>query len=135
MKPCVLIVDDSLTVRMDLGEPFESAGFVNTLCSSVAEARSALSTGSFALIILDVLLPDGNGIELLQEIKNTAATAKTPVMLLSSEAEVRDRIRDSRRVRMSTSESHTTNLTSWRAPWSFCGKMNQEVEPRDQQLS
>ena len=93
MKPCVLIVDDSLTVRMDLGEAFESAGFVNTLCSSVAEARSALSTGSFALIILDVLLPDGNGIELLQEIKNTAATAKTPVMLLSSEAEVRDRIR------------------------------------------
>ena len=93
MTPCVLIVDDSLTVRMDLGEAFESAGFVITLCSTLSEARNALSTGSFALIILDVLLPDGDGIEFLQEIKNTAATAKTPVMLLSSELEVKDRVR------------------------------------------
>ncbi len=93
MKPGVLIVDDSLTVRMDLGEAFELAGFANTLCSTVSEARSALSIGFFALIILDVLLPDGDGIEFLREIRNTAATAKTPVMLLSSEAEVRDRIR------------------------------------------
>jgi two-component system NtrC family sensor kinase len=93
LTPCVLIVDDSLTVRMDLGEAFESAGFVITLCSTLSEARNALSTGSFALIILDVLLPDGDGIEFLQEIKNTAATAKILVMLLSSELEVKDRVR------------------------------------------
>jgi two-component system NtrC family sensor kinase len=93
LKPGVLIVDDSLTVRMDLGEAFELAGFANTLCSTVAEARSELSTGSFTLIILDVLLPDGDGIEFLREIRNTAATAEVPIMLLSSEAEVRDRIR------------------------------------------
>jgi two-component system, NtrC family, sensor kinase len=93
LKPRVLIVDDSLTVRMDLGEAFLSAGFVNTLCSTLQEARSALASGSFELIILDVLLPDGDGVGLLREIKNTGLTAKTPVMLLSSEAEVKDRIR------------------------------------------
>jgi two-component system, NtrC family, sensor kinase len=93
LNPCVLIVDDSLTVRMDLGEAFESAGFVITLCSTLSEARSALSTASFALVILDVLLPDGDGIEFLRAIKDTAATAKTPVMLLSSESEVKDRVR------------------------------------------
>ena len=93
MKPRVLIVDDSLTVRMDLGEAFESAGFAYTLCSSLAEARSALSTGNFALIILDVLLPDGDGIDLLREVRNTPATACTPVMLLSSETDVHDRTR------------------------------------------
>jgi DNA-binding response OmpR family regulator/anti-sigma regulatory factor (Ser/Thr protein kinase) len=93
MKPSVLIVDDSLTVRMDLGEAFELAGFAPMLCSNVAEARRALLMKPFALIILDVLLPDGDGIEYLREIKNTAATAEVPVMLLSSETEVRDRIR------------------------------------------
>jgi two-component system NtrC family sensor kinase len=93
LKPRVLIVDDSLTVRMDLGEAFESAGFAYTLCSSLAEARSALSTGNFALIILDVLLPDGDGIDLLREVRNTPATACTPVMLLSSETDVHDRTR------------------------------------------
>ena len=93
MKPRILIVDDSLTVRMDLGEAFEVAGFTNTLCSTLSEARGVLLTGSYDLIILDVLLPDGDGIEFLGEIRATSYTAGIPVMLLSSEAEVRDRVR------------------------------------------
>jgi two-component system NtrC family sensor kinase len=93
LKPRILIVDDSLTVRMDLGEAFELAGFTNNLCSTLSEARGVLSTGSFDVVILDVLLPDGDGIEFLREIRANASTAGTPVMLLSSEAEVRDRVR------------------------------------------
>jgi two-component system NtrC family sensor kinase len=93
LKPSVLIVDDSLTVRMDLGEAFELAGFATALCSTMAEARSALSTGSFSLIILDVLLPDGDGVDLLREIRQTPAVAGTLIMLLSSESEVSDRTR------------------------------------------
>ncbi len=89
----VLIIDESLTVRMDLGEAFDLAGFTHTLCSTLWEARQALTMNSFAVIILDVLLPDGDGVEFLHEIRSTASTASTPVMLLSSEAEVRDRIR------------------------------------------
>jgi DNA-binding response OmpR family regulator len=78
---------------MDLGEAFELTGFATTLCTTLAEARSALSMGSFSLIILDVLLPDGDGIDLLREIRQTPANAGTLVMLLSSEAEVSDRTR------------------------------------------
>jgi len=78
---------------MDLGEAFEVAGFTNTLCSTLSEARGVLLTGSYDLIILDVLLPDGDGIEFLGEIRTTSYTAGIPVMLLSSEAEVRDRVR------------------------------------------
>jgi DNA-binding response OmpR family regulator len=93
LKPSVLIVDDSLTVRMDLGEAFELAGFTTMLCATLAEARSALSAGSFSLIILDVLLPDGDGVKLLGEIRETPAIAGILVMLLSSEAEMGDRTR------------------------------------------
>src|SRR6266404_1787465 len=78
---------------MDLGEAFGAAGFESTLCSTVSEARGALSSASVALILLDVHLPDADGIEFLQEIKSSAATSMTPVMLLSSEVEMRDRIR------------------------------------------
>jgi len=89
----VLIVDDSLTVRMDLGEAFEAAGFAPTLAATATAARDALAQARFALIVLDVVLPDADGIELLGELRAVPATTATPVMLLSSEAEVKDRIR------------------------------------------
>jgi DNA-binding response OmpR family regulator len=44
-------------------------------------------------VILDILLPDGDGIELLKDIRAKPSTAGTAVMLLSTEAEVRDRVR------------------------------------------
>ncbi len=93
MKPHILIVDDSITVRMDLKDAFEGAGFVTTLCSTLESAREACQTGGFDLAILDVMLPDGDGIDFLRELKATPATAQLPVLLLSTEGEVRDRMR------------------------------------------
>lgn len=89
----ILIVDDSLTVRMDLADALQAAGLRCVTCSSMAEARLALATQPIGVAILDVLLPDGDGLELLQEIRATAGTADVPVLMLSTEAEVRDRIR------------------------------------------
>jgi DNA-binding response OmpR family regulator len=78
---------------MDLSEAFAAAGFTISPCSTLSEARGALLTSSFDLIILDVLLPDGDGIEFLREVRTNSSTAGIPVMLLSSEAEVTDRVR------------------------------------------
>jgi two-component system NtrC family sensor kinase len=93
MTSTVLVVDDSLTVRMNLIEILSAAGLSATACSSVAAARVLLAADNFALVILDVLLPDGDGIELLQEIRARPLAAETAIMMLSSETEVRDRIR------------------------------------------
>jgi two-component system, NtrC family, sensor kinase len=92
MTATVLIVDDSLTVRMDLAEAFEAAGFRTIPCATAAEARQALARGSVGLAILDVILPDGDGVELLKELRRVPATAEIPILLLSSEVEVKDRI-------------------------------------------
>ena len=93
MNGRVLIVDDSLTVRMDLAEAFEAAGFHPLLCSSIREARDALVAQAIDLVILDVLLTDGDGVELLKEIRTHPVTCELPILMLSSEADVRDRIR------------------------------------------
>lgn len=93
MKSRVLIVDDSLTVRMDLEEAFTDAGVEVELCVDLASARSALQNRRFDLAIFDVLLPDGDGVDLLKETKENPDTAHIPVLLLSTEAEVRDRVR------------------------------------------
>jgi len=89
----VLIVDDSLTVRMNLMDLLSTAGLQTVACSSAAEARQALAGNAFALVILDVLLEDGDGIELLQEIRGMPSGGATAVMMLSTETEVRDRVR------------------------------------------
>jgi DNA-binding response OmpR family regulator len=93
MTAAVLIADDSLTVRMSLTETLGTAGFDATACASIAEARAALAARQFDLVILDVLFPDGDGIELLREIRDDPTTRDLPVILLSTEAEVADRVR------------------------------------------
>lgn len=93
MNRAVLVVDDSLTVRMSLVEMLEAADFPVVACATGAEARKALSETRFALAILDILLPDTDGIELLKEIRANPSAAGTAVMLLTTETEVRDRIR------------------------------------------
>src|SRR6202008_146455 len=79
------------TVRMDLAEAFEEFGFEIAPAATLAAARQALCNRPFALVILDLQLPDGDG--LLRELRSIPATAQIPVMLLSTEAEVRDRVR------------------------------------------
>src|SRR5687768_12563657 len=91
MKGKTLIVDDSLTVRMDLAEAFRAAGLDTLLAATAAETRTLLASANVALVILDVVLPDADGLELLQEIR--ARDAPPPVLLLSTESDVRDRIR------------------------------------------
>ena len=93
MQPVVLIVDDSLTVRMDLSEAFEAAGFRPVLAATVAEARQALTREPVDVAILDVVLPDEDGTVLLREIRANQSSESPFVLLLSTEAEVRDRIR------------------------------------------
>ena len=92
MSDAILIVDDSLTVRMDLAEALEDAGFDVIPCESLTAARQVLGTNPIGLVILDVLLPDGDGVDLLREIRSGGGKA-LPVLMLSSEADVRDRIR------------------------------------------
>ena len=93
MAPVVLIVDDSLTVRMDLSEAFAAAGFRTVLAASVAEARLCLQREPVAIAILDVILPDEDGIQLLREIRAVQRVDSPFVLVLSSEADVRDRVR------------------------------------------
>jgi two-component system, NtrC family, sensor kinase len=89
----VLILDDSLTVRMDLVAAFSNAGWATVPAATAARAWELLATEPVDLIVLDVLLPDADGVEVLRELRTDPRTAALPVVMLSSEAAVKDRIR------------------------------------------
>lgn len=93
MKPHVLVVDDSLTIRMDLRGALTAAGFEVTLCETKRAAQMLLDSQRFHAIVLDVMLPDGDGVEILQHIRSMTDGFDTPVVMLSNEADVQDRVR------------------------------------------
>ncbi len=93
MSSSILVVDDSLTVRMDLKTAFDAGGYECTLAATLADGRAALRKKLFDLIVLDVQLPDGDGVAFLSELKATVETRAIPVILLSLEADVRARVR------------------------------------------
>jgi two-component system NtrC family sensor kinase len=84
----VLVIDASLTVRMDLDEAFRAAGWDAVLCGSASAAREALRHSAPDALVLGVMLPDGNGLELLREMRSNARLSAVPVLLLASQEEV-----------------------------------------------
>jgi two-component system NtrC family sensor kinase len=89
----VLILDDSLTVRMDLVEAFGAAGWRTAPCATAAQAWELLAREHVDVLVLDVILPDADGVDVLRTLRTDPATASLPVLMLSSEGEVKDRIR------------------------------------------
>jgi len=60
---------------MDLKEAFNAAGHFAVVCATAAAARRELAAGRYGLVVLDVLLPDMDGIELLKDLRREARTA------------------------------------------------------------
>ncbi|MFC1610903.1 response regulator [Myxococcota bacterium] len=89
-KPHILIVEDEVGIAESLGYLLEQEGFDPRHVVSLAGARECLAKRQVDLVILDLVLPDGNGIELLRQLR--ADNAGTPVIVLTSrDAEV-DRV-------------------------------------------
>ncbi|OWQ93788.1 hypothetical protein CDN99_04930 [Roseateles aquatilis] len=93
MNARTFIVEDSLTVRMDLREALDDAGFDCIECATLAQARAALAQGTPSLVLLDNLLPDGDGAAWLAELRAAPGGAECVVLILSSASQASDRLR------------------------------------------
>ncbi|MES0371698.1 MAG: sigma-54 dependent transcriptional regulator [Mariprofundaceae bacterium] len=82
----MLLVDDEEELRFTLQESLESANHHVTSAANAMRAREAVSNGKFDIAILDIRLPDGNGIELLKEFKE--ADPNMGIILMTGYAEV-----------------------------------------------
>jgi CheY-like chemotaxis protein len=96
MTDTVLIVNGSLTVRMDLQEAFEDGGFRTLVCATAAAARETLAGTTAHVVVLDVLLPDGDGVDLLRELRALPGSDAAVMLMLAAEAEAEDRVRGPR---------------------------------------
>src|SRR5579864_6373771 len=76
----LLVMDDDSALRIRLGRALESRGFEPTLASSVAEAVAAVKAKPPAFAVLDMRLDDGNGLQVVETIRNARPDARV-VML------------------------------------------------------
>lgn len=84
--PSILIIEDDLTFSLMLTTWLGKKGFEVKTSSSVSDAKSRIENVSFDLILSDLRLPDGDGIDLLKWVKEKDATI--PLIMMTSYAEI-----------------------------------------------
>jgi two-component system nitrogen regulation response regulator NtrX len=89
-KRHLVIVDDEPNIGSSLRLILEGAGYSIAICDSVATLNTERGRRRADLYLLDVRLPDGNGIDLLRAIKQ--ADDATPVVMISGHATIRDAV-------------------------------------------
>lgn len=79
-NPNVLIVDDERNIRLTLSATLESFGIASDTAASGNQALQKLTEKSFQLMLLDLKLPDLNGLEVLQLVTDKYPDLKVIIM-------------------------------------------------------
>ena len=82
----IFLLEDDQTLGRGIVMALEAPGRAVTLAGTLQESRAVLGRECFDLLILDINLPDGSGLELLRQLR--AAGDRTPVILLTANDEV-----------------------------------------------
>lgn len=86
----VVVVEDNEELAQLLAKGLRSEGFDVDLLSTVSEAQAALATTRYAALILDLGLPDGDGLSIVRELRHR--NDPIPVLVLTARGGVHDRV-------------------------------------------
>ena len=81
VQPKVLVVEDDDAIRRFVTLSFENEGYKTTSVSTVFDGLNALESNAFTLIIVDLGLPDGDGISIIEKVRDDH---ETPILVLSA---------------------------------------------------
>lgn len=79
----VLVIDDDEFLLLAIKKKLETSNYKVTISNNVHDAYFKLNMAKPDLIILDVIMPDLNGVEFMQLINSQESGGKTPVILMS----------------------------------------------------
>jgi two-component system OmpR family response regulator len=85
----VLVVDDEARIREVVQYALEREGFRVSVVDDGAKALDAIARGSFDLVVLDVMLPGMDGLELCRRVRSSS---KVPILFLSARSDEIDRV-------------------------------------------
>ncbi len=88
MKKRVLVVEDEKDIRDILNYILTTSGYEVNTANNAFNFFKEIELSKPDLILLDVMLPDGNGLELCKAVKNSPQTAHIPVIIISAQISV-----------------------------------------------
>jgi DNA-binding response OmpR family regulator len=87
----ILAIEDEPRNAALLRAMLATSGYQLTTVATLAEARELLADGPVGLVLLDRHLPDGDGLDLARELKDSEAHRATPILLVSASVLAVDR--------------------------------------------
>jgi two-component system nitrogen regulation response regulator NtrX len=89
----ILIVDDEAEIRESLGEILKEDGYTVTSTASASEAMVLLRDASYDVMLLDIWLPDRDGLDVLTEIRSLAIESTPEVIIISGHGTIETAVR------------------------------------------
>src|SRR3954462_14119421 len=88
-QPHILVVDDDRRIRDLTARYLTEKGFNVVTATDAADARDKMKSLAFDLLVLDIMMPGENGLELTANLR---VESEVPILLLTARAEIEDRI-------------------------------------------
>jgi DNA-binding response OmpR family regulator len=92
MTARLLLIDDDARLTAMVVDYLNTNGLDVTAVGTLAAGRERLRQGSFDALLLDLMLPDGDGLDLTRELRADARTRRLPLLMLTARGEPPDRI-------------------------------------------
>ena len=92
MSARVLLIDDDARLAAMVGDYLRQAGLDVETAGTLAAGRERLDAGRYDALVLDLMLPDGDGLDLCREIRAQARLRQLPLLMLTARGESMDRI-------------------------------------------
>jgi len=92
MSARILMIDDDARLSAMVGDYLRQAGFQVDSAGSLATGRERLANTAYDALVLDLMLPDGDGLDLCRELRAAPRTRQLPLLMLTARGEPLDRI-------------------------------------------
>ncbi|MDA9112176.1 response regulator transcription factor [Gammaproteobacteria bacterium] len=92
MPDKILVIEDEPDIRKTLEYNLAREGFIVSTAGSLKKAKNILENPNFSLILLDLMLPDGSGLDLCRELKSNSALKEIPIIILTAKDDEVDKV-------------------------------------------
>jgi len=92
MNARLLLIDDDARLTAMVGDYLRTNGYEVEVAGSLATGRDRLRGASFDALVLDLMLPDGDGLDLTRELRADARLKRLPLLMLTARGEPLDRV-------------------------------------------